>query len=178
VVPVVVVEVLVVGGGVDVVVVVGVAGAHEALTLLIGPMPAGTIADGAVPAGTLTLKLWVWPVTSVTVTVHSSADAVGIAAIPITPNTVATVAAVVFSFRLLNNLTRLLPASATSRAATRLWVQANECLRGLQRGTVGENCRFTGATWHRCQGGSGQHNRQGGVGATVHQSAHRPTHCR
>jgi hypothetical protein len=118
-----VVEVLVVGGGVDVVVVVGVvgvAGAHEALTLLIGPTPAGTIADGAVPAGTLTLKLWVWPVTSVTVTVHSSADAVGIAAIPITPNTVATVAAVVFSFRLLNNLTKLLPASAPSRAATQL----------------------------------------------------------
>jgi hypothetical protein len=65
-----VVEPIVVGGGADVVVVVGVLGAHEALTLLIGPMPAGTIAEGAVPAGTLTLKLCVCPVTSVTVTVH------------------------------------------------------------------------------------------------------------
>jgi hypothetical protein len=65
-----VVEVLVVGGGVDVVVVVGVLGAHEALTLLIGPTPAGTIAEAGVPVGTLTLKLCVCPVIRVTVTVH------------------------------------------------------------------------------------------------------------
>ncbi len=95
------------------VVVVVVVGAHDALTLLIGPSPAGTIAEAGVPAGTLTLKLCVCPVSSVTVTVHSSADAEGIAAIPITPNTVAIVAKAVFSFRLRNNVTRLLPASTT-----------------------------------------------------------------
>jgi hypothetical protein len=111
-----VVELVVVGGGVEVVVVgvVGVEGAHEALTPLIGPIPLGTIADGAVPAGTSTLKLWVCPVRSVTVTVHWSAEADGIAAIPITPNTVAIVAAAVFRFRLRNNLTRLLRASSNS----------------------------------------------------------------
>jgi hypothetical protein len=68
--------VLVVGGGVVLVVgVVGVVtvdvfGAHEAVTVLIGPMPAGTMAAAGVPAGTLTLKVWVVPVISVTVTVH------------------------------------------------------------------------------------------------------------
>jgi hypothetical protein len=45
------------GGGVGVVVVVVVVGVHDALTPFTGPTPAGTIADGAVPGGTLTLKL-------------------------------------------------------------------------------------------------------------------------
>jgi hypothetical protein len=173
--------VLVVGGGDDVVVVVVVVvvvGAHEALTFLIGPMPAGTIADGAVPAGTLTLKLWVCPVTSVTVTVHSSADAGGIAATPITANTIATVAATVFNLRLRNNLTSLLRALRTRRAATRACVQANDWLRGLQRGTVEENRRYTGGTWASGRGGRDEHNRPGGVRATLHQSAHPRGHYR
>ena len=106
----------VVGGvGVEVV----VAGAHEALTPLIGPIPEGTIAEGEVPAGTLTLKLCVWPVASVTVTVHWSADAEGIAAIPITANTVASEAAAVFSLRRIDNLTRLLPGTDNNDAPSR-----------------------------------------------------------
>lgn len=120
------------GGGGLVVVVVGVVldevvtgvvevvvvGRQEALTPLIGPTPAGTIDEAGVPGGTSTVKLWVWPVSSVTVTVHSSAEATGIQAIPITINTVATVAAAVFSLRLVDTLTCLLPACTARRSAT------------------------------------------------------------
>lgn len=91
--------------GVVVVVVPVVVGAHEAETLATGPTPAGTIWAGGVPEGALTLKLSVWPVTSVTVTVHWSAEAVGKAAIPMIANTDATVTAAVFSFRRIDNLT-------------------------------------------------------------------------
>ena len=83
------------------------------------PFPEGTIAEGEVPAGTLTLKLCVWPVASVTVTVHWSADAEGIAAIPITANTVASEAAAVFSLRRIDNLTRLLPGTDNNDAPSR-----------------------------------------------------------
>jgi hypothetical protein len=103
-------ELGVVGVGVGTGVVVVVVGVHDALTSLIGPTPAGTIAEAGVPGGTFTLKLWVCPVTSVTVTVHWSADAVGRFAIPMTANADTTEMAAVFSLRLLDNLTRLLPA--------------------------------------------------------------------
>lgn len=103
---------VVVGSGlVDVVV-----GVHEALTLFTGLTPAGTIDEGGVPGGTLTLKVSVCPVTSVTVTVHSSAEAVGRFAIPITANADTTEMAAVFSLRLLDNLTRLLPPSQSVTA--------------------------------------------------------------
>jgi hypothetical protein len=81
------------------------AGAHEAVALLTGPTPAGTICAAGVPGGTLTLKLSVCPVSRVTVTVHWSADALGSAAIPMTANTDAAVAAAILSFRCFNNLT-------------------------------------------------------------------------
>jgi hypothetical protein len=81
------------------------AGAHEAEALLTGPTPAGTICAAGVPGGTLTLKLSVCPVRRVTVTVHWSADALGSAAIPMTTNTDAAVAAAILSFRCFNNLT-------------------------------------------------------------------------
>lgn len=45
-------------------------GAHEAVAFCTGPTPAGIICEAGVPGGTLTLKDSVWPVTSVTVTVH------------------------------------------------------------------------------------------------------------
>ena len=86
---------------------------------MTGPTPAGTIADGGVPAGTFTLKLSVCPVTSVTVTVHWSADADGIAAMPITAKTVASETTAVFSLRVVDKLTRLLPAWNPRRAQLR-----------------------------------------------------------
>ena len=70
----------------------------------------------------MTAKLSVCPVTSVTVTVHWSAEAEGIAAMPITANTVATVTAAVLSFRLLSNLTRLLPASDDTPCCNGAWL--------------------------------------------------------
>jgi hypothetical protein len=88
-------------------------GAHDADTLFTGPTPAGTIDEAGVPDGTLTLNDSVCPVSSVTVTVHWSAEAVGIAAIPKIANTEAAVNAAVFSFRRINNVTRLLPPWAS-----------------------------------------------------------------
>jgi len=102
--------------------VVGVVdvGVQDADTLLTGPMPPGTICEAGVPGGTLTLNDSVCPVRSVTVTVHWSAEAVGIAAIPRIANTEAAVKAAVFSFLRLNNVTRLLPpwASRLPRCST------------------------------------------------------------
>lgn len=80
-------------------------GAQEAETLFTGPTPAGTIEAGGVPDGAVTVKVSVWPVSSVTVSVHWSAEADGIAAIPRTVNTEAAVKAAVFSFRRIDNLT-------------------------------------------------------------------------
>jgi hypothetical protein len=88
-------------------------GAHDADTLFTGPIPAGSICEAGVPDGTLTLNDSVCPVSSVTVTVHWSAEAVGIAAIPKIANTEAAVNAAVFSFRRVNNVTRLLPPWAS-----------------------------------------------------------------
>jgi hypothetical protein len=89
-------------------------GAQDADTLFTGPTPAGTICEAGVPGGTLTLNDSVCPVSSVTVTVHWSAEAVGIAAIPRIATTEAAAKAAVFSFLLLNNLTSLLPAWASN----------------------------------------------------------------
>ena len=60
----------------DVVVVVVVV-VHEAWTFLTGPVPGGTRLEAGVPGGALTSKVSVWPVSSVTVTLHWSAEALG-----------------------------------------------------------------------------------------------------
>lgn len=78
-------------------------GAHEAVTLFTGPTPAGTIEAGGVPGGTFTVNVSVCPVSSVTVTLHSSAEAVGKAAIPRTANTDAADPAAILSLRLIDN---------------------------------------------------------------------------
>jgi hypothetical protein len=96
-------------GNVEVVVV----GVQDADTLFTGPTPAGTICEAGVPGGTLTLKDSVCPVSSVTVTVHWSAEATGIAAIPRIAKTKAAVSATVLSFRRVDNVTRLLPPWAS-----------------------------------------------------------------
>jgi hypothetical protein len=76
--------------------------AHDAETLFTGPVPGGTKAEAGVPAGTFTLNVSVWPVSSVTVTVHSSAEAVGIAARPSVASTELTATTAIFSLRLLD----------------------------------------------------------------------------
>jgi hypothetical protein len=78
-------------------------GAHEAETLFTGPTPAGTIETGGVPGGTFTENVSVCPVSNVTVTLHSSAEAVGNAAIPRTANTDAADPAAILSLRLIDN---------------------------------------------------------------------------
>jgi hypothetical protein len=78
-------------------------GLQEADTFFTGPTPAGTIEAAGVPGGTLTLKVSVCPVSSVTVTEHWSAEAVGRAAIPKTANTDAADPAAIFSFRGIDN---------------------------------------------------------------------------
>jgi hypothetical protein len=67
---VVVVGVEVVGVVADTVGVVLVLGWHEAVTFWTGPTPAGTSCEGGVPGGAFTTKVSVWPLSSVTVTVH------------------------------------------------------------------------------------------------------------
>jgi hypothetical protein len=111
----VVVEVVVV----DVVVVLVAVGAHVAWTLLTGPVPGGTSAEGGVPGGKLTLKVSVWPVTSVTVTVHWSAEADDNAVIASTASIPHAVATAIAGLRLLRALSRAnnaAPADDTQRA--------------------------------------------------------------
>lgn len=77
---------------------------QEARTFFTGPVPGGMSAEVGVPGGTFTVKVSVCPVSSVTVTVHSSAEADGSNATAIVASTVATVTAAIFSFRLLRIL--------------------------------------------------------------------------
>lgn len=58
--------------------VVAVDGVHCSLSEATGPGMGRPIAEMGVPGGTLTWKVSTWPVTRVTVTVQSSAEAVGI----------------------------------------------------------------------------------------------------
>jgi hypothetical protein len=55
-----------------------VVGAHCSLSEATGPVIGRPIAEIGVPGGTLTWKTRTWPLTRVTVTVQSSAEAVGI----------------------------------------------------------------------------------------------------
>ena len=78
------------------------AGLHDSEALLNGPLIGNGIADTGVPGAAFTLKVNVWPLSSVTVTAHGSAEASGTAAIPFTASTVAPVATATVSFRHLN----------------------------------------------------------------------------
>ncbi len=100
------VEVEVVGGGAEVV----VGGGEEVVVVAAGGQDSETLAT---PPGRFRLEMGaptgsdkesVCPVIKVTVTVQSSADAVGIAAIPVTAKVTATATAPTVSFRLLNNV--------------------------------------------------------------------------
>lgn len=101
-------------GVVVVVVVVAVVvvdvGEQDAETFLTGPVPGGTSDDGGVPGGALTTKVSVWPVTSVTVTLHWSAEADGIAAMPIVPKAEPATRARICSFRRMDTVVCFPPA--------------------------------------------------------------------
>ena len=76
------------------------------------PTLPGTSADGELPAGTPPLNVSVCPVSSVTVTVQLSAEAVGKAAIAMTTSTKLVVPRAILSLRLLDTLAYLLPPCA------------------------------------------------------------------
>ena len=108
-----VVDVVLVCDGV-VAVTVGVVGVVEvvwqlAVTFWTGGVPGGSICAGGVPGAAVTVNVTVWPSSSVAVTVHWSADAVGMAATPITPRTVPTVQRATFSLWLIDTLVYFLP---------------------------------------------------------------------
>lgn len=128
--------VVVVVGVVDVVVVVVVGvvvGVHEAWTFLTGPVPGGTRLEAGVPAGALTSKVSTWPVTSVTVTLHWSAEAVGSAAIAMVAIAEPAEMARTFSFR-RTDISGLTSSRRNGRDAVlrRLNPDANDCSGGLQ----------------------------------------------
>jgi hypothetical protein len=82
-----------------VVVVLVVVGVQDAWTFLTGPVPAGTRLEAGVPGGALTSKVSVWPVSSVTVTLHWSAEALGSTAMAMVARADPAAMARTFSFR-------------------------------------------------------------------------------
>jgi hypothetical protein len=79
--------------------VVEVDGAHDSLSEATGPGIGRPIAEMGVPGATLTWKTKVWPLTRVTVTVHASADAVGIEAMAMATKIAPAMTSTVSSFR-------------------------------------------------------------------------------
>jgi hypothetical protein len=93
---------------VDVVVVVVVV-VHEAWTFLTGPVPGGTRLEAGVPGGALTSKVSLWPVSSVTVTLHWSAEALGSTTTAMVASADAAEMARSFSFRRIDTVVSFLP---------------------------------------------------------------------
>jgi hypothetical protein len=78
---------------------VEVDGAHCSLSETTTPLIGSPIAEIGVPGGTLTLKVNVWPPTTVTVTVQASAEAVGIDARAMATNNAPAIARTASSLR-------------------------------------------------------------------------------
>jgi hypothetical protein len=93
-----------------------------AVTLETGGVPAGSICAGGVPGEALTVKVSVWPSSRVAVTVHSSAEAVGMAATASTTSTSPTVVIATFSLWLIDTVVYFLPP--------RTWTAPNTAGRG------------------------------------------------
>lgn len=96
-----------------VLVVVGVE-VQDSVSPATGPVIGSLIEDSGVLGGTSTVKLTFWPLTSVTVTTHESAEAAGSPAIPNSVSSDAAVATAPNSFRLLNTNTLALSPPAES----------------------------------------------------------------
>jgi hypothetical protein len=92
---------------------------HDAVTVLTGPVPEGTICDAGVPAGALTSNVRTCPVSRVTVTLHWSAAAIGMPATAIVPRAEPAAMTRSFSFRRTDTVLSFLPRGCLhSRAAT------------------------------------------------------------
>jgi hypothetical protein len=74
-------------------------GVHEAWTFFTGPVPGGSSWEAGVPGGALTVKVSVWPVSRVTVTLHWSAEALGSTAMAMVAMADPAEMARTFSFR-------------------------------------------------------------------------------
>lgn len=98
-----------------VVVEVVVVAEQDAWTFLTGPVPGGTSCEAGVPAGAVTVNVSVWPVTRVTVTLHWSADADGIAEMPSVPNAEPPAKARISSFRRMDTVVRFPPARLATK---------------------------------------------------------------
>jgi len=83
--------------------------AHDSETPMIGNLTGSDIAETGVPGGTLTENVSFWPPTTVTVTVHCSAEAVGRAASAETTSTALAHDSATIGFRLLKAMAYLLP---------------------------------------------------------------------
>jgi hypothetical protein len=89
------------------------AGEHDIVSEITGPLIGRFSEDTGVPGGTSMLNVSVTPVSRVTVTVHGSADATGMAAVARTTNRAAASESIARSRRLIFKLARpLLPPSA------------------------------------------------------------------
>ncbi len=94
-----------------VVLVLAGAGAHDSLSETTTPTIGRLRAEIGVPGGTFTLKVSVWPSSSLTVTVHASAEALGSETIANTTSIAPASASILHSFRLSNNVALLLQIS-------------------------------------------------------------------
>jgi hypothetical protein len=107
--------------------------AHDSVMPSTGSLIGSEIDESGVPGATLTVKFSLAPPSTVTVIVHSSAWAVGIAAMPIVRLAVAIATT---SFRLLNNGAFLLPPHVIEPRRVRREKDATNCHLALQRRTV------------------------------------------
>lgn len=88
------------------------AGAHVMLEETITPLIGRLSADTGVPGTLSTLNVYVWPPSTVTVTVHGSAEADGIAAMAVATSSAPRRTSILASLRRLITVARLLRASS------------------------------------------------------------------
>lgn len=109
-----------------------------AVTLATGGVPAGSICAGGVLGDAVTVKVRVCPSSRVAVTVHVSAEAVGMAATAITTSTSPTVVNATLSLWLIDTVVLFPPATYLDHAELRTArvTDANGWQIALQRRTV------------------------------------------
>jgi hypothetical protein len=123
-----------------VVVLVGVD-VQDSVTPETGPVTGSLIEDSGVFGGTSTVKLTFWPLTSVTVTTHVSAEAAGSPARPNSTSVDTADAIAILSFRLLNTVSLAPPPGGVHVCLApppirRHFKDATDCEIRFQRRTV------------------------------------------